>query len=167
MGSARIPALAGVLLGGCLGYSGAGLRPGIDGAEEVRAAMGAPKTVWAEADGSATWEYPRGPAGRHTYFVRLGPDGHLAGIEQVLEPQRFTHIQVGRSTREEVHRLIGSPWQETYFPRKGELVWSYKYRDVNPRQLHVGFDDRGVVTSVFSLDDLPSPRGFRIRMGIH
>lgn len=142
-------------LAACASYDGAGLRPGAGG-DEIRAVMGEPGTVWPEADGGATWEYPRGPEGLQTFMVRLGPDGRLREIRQVLNAETFALVRPGKTTREEVRRLLGAPEKEVFFSRLGERVWSFRYFDPVRGYAHafnVSFDERGIVTRTGSIVD--------------
>lgn len=141
-------------LAACVSFDGRGLRPGASG-DEVRAAMGAPGTVWPEADGGATWEYPRGPNGLQTFMVRLGSDGRLREIRQVLNPESFARVRPG-ATREEVRRMLGAPEKEVRFERMKEWVWSFRYYDPVSDYAHafnVSFDERGIVTRTGSVVD--------------
>lgn len=142
-------------LAACAGYDGAGLRHGASG-DEVRSVMGEPGTIWREADGGATWEYPRGPQGLHTYMARLGSDGRLREIRQVLTVETFASIRPGTTTREEVRRLLGTPAREIYFARKNEHTWDYRYFDEVSRYHYafsVHFNQRGVVSGTQSTPD--------------
>lgn len=149
-------AVAALGLAACAGFSGSALRPGADGAE-IRAAMGVPAAVWSEADGGATWEYPRGPMGLETFMLRLDAQGRLREVRQVLEAETFARLRPGVTTREEVRRLLGTPTRQTVFDRRGETVWDYRYHDPASgfaHALHVVFDARGVVSgSGSSVDD--------------
>lgn len=144
-----------LVLAGCVSYDGTGLRPGA-GSEEIRAAMGEPGTIWREENGGATWEYPRAPEGRHTFMVRIGADGRLREIRQVLNAETFAHIRVGSMKQDEVRRLLGAPYQESAFPRMKERVWDYRYLDpLNSfnTTLHIYFDEQGVVKRTGSTID--------------
>lgn len=144
-------------LAACASYDGAGLRPGASG-DEVRSVMGEPGTIWREADGGATWEYPRGPQGLHTYMARLGSDGRLREIRQVLNIETFAGVRPGTMTREEVRRLLGAPAREIYFGRKDEQVWDYRYFDEASRYdyaFSVHFNRQGVVSGTQSTPDDP------------
>jgi hypothetical protein len=139
--------IAAVVLTGCAAYSGAGFLTGVTTADEVRAAMGAPRNVYPDAEGGETWEYPRGPLGYHTFMVRLDGSRHLHDIEQVLDEEHFARIEVGKTTQKQVQRLIGTPARSTFFERRRETVWDYRFRDAwgYSSQFHVGFDERGIV----------------------
>jgi len=135
--------IAALLLSACASYSGSGLKPGESSLEQVQALMGPPALRWQDPDGSIQLAYPRGPAGFHTYMVRLGPDGRLKSIENVLDMQTFAAIRAGLS-KDEVLRLIGPPIQSrtTYYKARDELAWEWRFRDthVDPARFVVLFD---------------------------
>jgi outer membrane protein assembly factor BamE (lipoprotein component of BamABCDE complex) len=122
--SALVIALA---LSGCASYSGSSLTPGASSQADVRAAMGAPAAVHpasANASFSESWEYPRGPIGRHTYMARFDRSGKLVAIDQVLTVATVARIRMGQDGREDVARLLGRPGQ--VFPlRDGGEAWDY------------------------------------------
>jgi hypothetical protein len=144
------------LLSGCAGYRN--LQPGAD-ASAVRAQMGAPKEVVKLADGGEAWFYPGGRVERQTYRAELGADGRLRKVEQVLDEQHFAQIVPGKSTGEDVRRLIGPP--EQVYRGYNETIWQYHYRWTpdSPYRLTVGFGGDGVVTGVARLTELDGPRG--------
>lgn len=153
-----------LFLGGCAAYDGRGLQPGESAATEVEQRMGTPAMRWKEADGSETQAYPRGPAGYHTYMVRIGPDGRLAGIENVLEPRHFALIREGMG-QDEVLRVLGPPYPGwiTYFKARDELAWEWRYCDDwgEPARFNVLFDGTsGKVRSTLSLTERQRFAGF-------
>ena len=119
--------LASILLAACASYSGSGLKPGEARLEDVLRLMGPPAMRWQDADGSAQLAYPRGPAGRDTFMVQLGPDGRLRSIANVLEDRNFARIQPGL-TKEQVLRVLGPPdgARTAYFKARDELVWDWR-----------------------------------------
>jgi len=122
--------LAACLLAACAAYSGRGLMPGHAGIEDVRRVMGEPAMHWRDADGSLQLAYPRGPAGFHTFMVRIGPNGKLLGIENVLDSKGFVRIQPGM-TEAQVLQTLGPPYPgwSAYFPARDERVWEWRYCD--------------------------------------
>jgi len=122
---------AAMLLAACASYSGARLQPGEARLEDVQAAMGPPAMRWQDADGSVELAYPRGPAGYHTYMVRLAPDGHLQSIANVLEEESFARIRPAM-TKDEVLRALGPPdfSRSVYFRARDELVWDWRFCQV-------------------------------------
>ena len=120
--------LATMLLVACASYSGSGLKPGEARLGDVQGLMGPPAMRWQEPDGSVQLTYPRGPAGFHTFMVKLGPDGRLQGIADVLEEKSFARIRAG-VTKDEVLRVLGPPdySRSVYFKARDELVWDWRF----------------------------------------
>jgi hypothetical protein len=147
--------IATMLIAACASYSGSGLTPGVATLEQVQANMGQPAMRWQDPDGSIQLAYPRGPYGYHTYMVRIGPDGHLQSIENVLEDPTFRRIVPGLS-KDEVLRLLGPPDESrsTYNKARNELAWEWRYRDAfnEPTRFIVLFDaTAGTVRSTMAL----------------
>lgn len=138
-----IALLASVLLAACASYGGSGLKPGEARLEDVQSLMGPPAMRWQEADGSIQLAYPRGPLGYHTFMVKLGPDGRLQSIVNVLEEDGFAQIHAGLS-KEQVLRVLGPPdYSHTvYFKARDELVWDWRFCSVfgTPSRFQVLFD---------------------------
>jgi hypothetical protein len=145
------------LVSGCAS-DGRNLQPGVD-SNAVRAQMGAPKEVIRLADGGEAWFYPGGRVRKETYRAELGSDGRLRKVEQVLDERHFASIVPGKTTGEDVRRMIGSPEQE--FRGYNETVWQYHYLWTPgwPYRLHVGIGGDGVVTGLARLSELDGPRG--------
>lgn len=121
---------AAVLLAACASYSGRGLQPGVSGLDEVLAVMGQPAMQWREPDGSLQLSYPRGPAGYHSFMVRIAPDGRLREVENVMDMKAFARIQPGMDEAA-VLRTLGPPvpaWT-VYFKARRERVWEWRYCD--------------------------------------
>jgi hypothetical protein len=119
--------LCAILLGACASYSGSALKPGEARLEEVQDLMGPPAMRWQDADGSVQLAYPRGPLGYHTFMVKLGADGRLQSIANVLDEWSFAQIRPGL-TQEEVLRVLGpSTLLAVYFKARDELVWDWRY----------------------------------------
>jgi hypothetical protein len=154
--------LTAVLLAGCVS-DGRSLRPGVDDAAAVRADMGAPAEVLRSADGGELWFYPRGRHGRVTFRAALDPDGRLLGVDQVLTEENFARIVDGKTTAQELRRLLGPPdWEWTSRLKPEETIWDYRYWVVQePWILRVGIDPRGIVTGTFRGSELNAPSGDR------
>ncbi len=143
-----------LFLAGCVS-DGRSLQPGVHDAAAVRAEMGAPAEVLKAPHGGEVWFYPRGRTGRETYRAEIGPDGKLLGVEQVLYEKNFDRIIDGKTTREELRLMLGPPVQEWIGVNGWEIIWDYPYRWAQmPWMLHVGIDQKGVVTSQFRRNDL-------------
>jgi len=119
-----------LFLAACASYSGRGLVTGQAGVDDVFRVMGEPKMQWTDADGARRFAYPRGPMGVHTYMVKIGADGKLRDIENVMTPQAFMRIEAGM-TKDQVLRVLGpsEPSWTMYFKARDELVWEWRYCD--------------------------------------
>lgn len=130
MRSAAVAILLGVALAACASYGGRGLQPGRATEADVRRVMGEPALEFSLPDGGRQLAYPRGPLGTETFMARLGPDGRLREIEQVLDEAHFARIRVGASGAEDVRRLLGPPYAVESFPRQGQTAWVYRFTDL-------------------------------------
>lgn len=149
-------ALCATLLGalaGCASYSGSSLVPGQSSQADARALMGEPAAKHPAMTGEAfaeSWEYPRGPAGRHTYMARFDKSGKLVAIDQVLTVQTAAKIKIGSAKRGDVMALLGRPGMVSP-DRKGGEYWDYAAyaSDGVPRKIRlvVTFDQAGVATA--------------------
>ncbi len=153
MRNAVIAALLGAALAACAAYDGRGLRPGVATEADVRRVMGEPALEFGLPDGGRRLAYPRGPLGTETFMARLGPDGRLVGIEQVLDEAHFARIRVGASRAEEVRRLIGPPYAVESYPRQGQTAWVYRFTDLwsYPADFSVIFGPDGRVADTVTI----------------
>lgn len=143
-----------VLLTGCAGYSGRDLVAGKSTAAEVQASMGAPAEKLALPGGDSVWYYPRGPMGRHTFAVTLGPDGVLRGIDQRLTMANVEKLVQGRSTAKDVRELLGPPPTVRLFPRMQRYVWIYPMQLVaENRILWVQFSSDDIAREIIETHD--------------
>jgi hypothetical protein len=155
--AAALLALA-VVPAACANFSA--LSPG-DSAQDVEARVGAPGTVWKNADGSEVWEYPLGPTGVQTFMIDIGTDRAVQAVRQVLREETFSKVVAGMS-RDEVRRLLGRPKEVWYFPARDEEVWVWRYLEVNYRFFNVLFDrTSGTVRTTLRLDEVFLPGGGR------
>lgn len=122
--------LLALLLAGCAGYGGTGLKPGEAGLDDVLRVMGQPAMRWENPDGSLQLAYPRAPMGFHTYMVEIGKDGKLQKLENVMDPKVFAGIHAGM-TKSQVLQILGpsEPSWTVYFKARDELVWEWRYCD--------------------------------------
>src|SRR5690349_3335604 len=107
--SALVPAalllcLATLALAGCAGYGTGRLRAG-EPAAEVVADMGPPTGRYPRPEGGERLEFARGPFGKHTFMVDLGPDGKVQRWDQVLREDVFYEIRPGMRSDELRYRL--------------------------------------------------------------
>jgi hypothetical protein len=147
-----------VLPAACANFSA--ISPG-DSALTVKTRVGAPGTVWENADGSEVWEYPMGPAGVQTFMIDIGTDQAVQAVHQVLREEYFSKVVAGMS-RDDVRRLLGRPKEVWYFPSRDEEVWVWRYLEVNYRFFNVLFDRTGgTVRTTLRLDEVFLPGGGR------
>ena len=126
--------------------------------------MGARVAIYAGAQGGQRWAYPRGPAGLHTYMVRIDASGRLSGIDQVLDQTFLVQLRIDQGRQSEVLGLLGPYWQSAYFERQKEWVWTWRFRNVwgHPAQLHVSFDGAGLVRRYEQIEEDRSRRRWDI-----
>jgi hypothetical protein len=128
---------------------------GVSTEAEVRMVYGKPDDIWEEENGARMLMFPKGPAGPRTFAIRIGADGKVVSIENVLKPVNFDKIKAGMD-QEAIRRLIGNPGEKQNFPLKNEEVWTYRYlEDANNTRLfsvHFNKGD-GKVTVTSSADD--------------
>ena len=109
---------------GCASFNPQQLRTG-QTLPEVQALLGPPTGGYALAAGARRVEFARGPYGRETWMVDLGPDGRVTSIAQVLDAAHFGQVTVGMSAVE-LLQLLGRPaarqaeWQQ-------RQTWSWRY----------------------------------------
>lgn len=134
------------ILPACDAFTLPKLRPGETTMAQAREIMGAPTMKWQNADGSATWEYPRTPNGVVNYMLDFGPNERLQEVRQVLTEANFSRVKEGM-TREEIRRLLGQPASEQYYVLKKEYVWDWKTKSESGYDhfFDVYFDERGQV----------------------
>ncbi len=143
-----------IALVGCDHIAQQELQPGISTKEDVLTKMGKPEMIWEEKDGSAHYEFPRGPEGHVTYMVKISPEGKYLGMENVLTEANFAKVKPGMK-RDELRRLLGRPTETGIFQLKKEEVWTYRYRGTHypSRRFHVMMDLDGVVKNTEATDD--------------
>ncbi|MCF8178761.1 MAG: hypothetical protein K9J74_09660 [Sulfuritalea sp.] len=133
------------------------LKPGRSKPADIHERLGPPEAKWSNDDGSATWEYPRGPEGTQCWMLTLDDRGVLQHIEQALSEESFARIQTGWSA-ERVRRLLGKPRNEMEFPLKPEVVWEWRVATTTPGAdafFHVHFSPNGFVTGTSRREDSP------------
>ncbi len=129
------------------------LEEGVATEADVKRQFGEPAAVFAEADGSRTFEYPRQPEGRANYFITIGADGKMSALRQVLRADIFAKVQPGLD-KAELRRLLGRPAKTQVFALKNEEVWDWRWQDGPQKKVFsVTFDTEGKVKASASVDD--------------
>ena len=95
--------------------------------DEVLLRMGKPDMELPSKDGSRL-EFPRGPFGRHTWFVYLDGNGKVSRVEQVLTEQNFSRISPDM-TQAEVRQLLGRPSAVQGLARDRGVLWNYRFEN--------------------------------------
>ncbi len=83
--------------------------------------------MWPEQGGGTSWEYPEGPAGRYMWMVRVGADGKVSGVDQVLDWPFFNTLTTGMPLTE-VEHMLGRPWGKVTYPNTGQTAWAFGSR---------------------------------------
>ncbi len=115
-----------VLLTGCAtSYAPS---PEIIGAttDEVIARLGPPIPRPESLMNVRRLDFPRGPYGRHTYFVYFDEQGRAERIAQVLDEKNFARIKRDMSQAEVVD-IIGVSRDTFLLGRDRGYVWNYRY----------------------------------------
>lgn len=134
-----------VTLQACTTYSPSSEMIGMS-ISDVVDAMGKPDRAIQIADGTRL-EFPRGPKGKHTYFVNFDDHGKFISWKQVLTEERFKLIQPGMP-EEEVMNLIGSGKERFGLARNRGYVWSYRYQTPLCQWFQIEFTAEKTVRSI-------------------
>lgn len=131
------------------------LEEGLSTEIDVRKAFGEPETIWPDADGARTFEYPRQPMGHRNYMITIGADGVMTALRQVLTPHVFEQIQPGM-TQEQVRRILGRPAKRMTYNLKQETDWDWNWIDPPNREMEftVTFGANGTVKKTASREKL-------------
>ena len=116
--------LTALLLSACAGYSPNDRMLG-SSREQVMQIIGESPTELMTPAGKVLI-YPRGPFGKHTYFVYLNRDGVMESWAQVLDEKNFDRIKMGMR-RDEVIATIGESKDTFGLARNRGYVWNYRY----------------------------------------
>ena len=120
---------------------------------EVRTRMGAPTDTRTEPGGEKVWEYATGPEGFHTWQIRIGADGRVRQVTQLLTEERFGTIVPGKTTQAEVRSLLGRPADDTRFRAGQTWSWRYSRMGISPGYMVVKFSPDGTVAEKIVIID--------------
>lgn len=109
---------------GCVSYAPSMSLTG-QNREAVIKAMGPPHSEVVQPNGLRL-VYPRGPAGKNTFFVHLDTSGRVTHWEDVLVASNFQRITPGM-TREEVVNLIGPSLNYWSVAKGNHTIWNYPF----------------------------------------
>jgi hypothetical protein len=152
-------AITAVGLSGCDYVAQKELQVGASSKDDVLVKMGKPTMIWEEKDGSALYEYPRGPEGHVTYMVKIAADGKYMGMDNILIESNFNKVVAGM-TRDDIRRQLGKPTETSILQLKKEEMWTWRYMRNNSesRRFHVMMDPEGKVIRTEYSDD-PKKQG--------
>lgn len=122
-----------VFFAGCANWPGS-IRPGTSRAEVLERfgppPVDRPVNVSETQPGTVAGErvmiYPTGPMGQYTFALRLGADGRVTAVEQILSLQNFARAKRGEWRREDLMNNFGPP-SEVRQLRRDLIWWSYRY----------------------------------------
>jgi hypothetical protein len=150
---ALVGALAALVLAGCDPQRVSKLEEGVSTEANVRQQFGEPATVTNQADGSKVLEYPRQPEGFANYEIRIGADGVMSSLRQLLNEDNFRRIQPGMD-KAQVRATLGRPAEMKPYALKNEEVWSWRWKpDSASRLFTVTFGADGRVQGSAMADD--------------
>ena len=112
------------VLVGCSSYAPPDQAIGMN-RDALLARMGSPGAVLPTANGTRL-QFPRGPYGKHTWFVDVDAAGQVIPVEQVFTEANFNAITPDMPQDEVRHRL-GPPGEVQGLARSRGQVWSYRY----------------------------------------
>jgi len=138
-------------LAGCAGPRA--MVPGQSTIVEMRAKVGTPTDIRFDRNGDELWEYATGPMGYETYLVRIGTDGKVREVTQILTEDQMMKLVPGTMTKADARNLLGRPSDQT-FTASG-MVWSWRFMKfgVQPGYLTVRFNpDNTVMDRIVILD---------------
>jgi SmpA / OmlA family len=124
------------------------LEEGVSTEVEVRKQFGEPATIIVEPDGSRTFEYPRQPEGWTNYLIKIGPDGKMSSLRQLLNEDNFAKVKPGM-TQLQVRAILGRHAKAWHFDLKNEdvLDWRFK-KDNESKMFSVTFAADGKATTM-------------------
>jgi len=138
-------------LAGCAGPRA--MVPGQSTIVEMRARVGTPTDIRFDRNGDELWEYATGPMGYETYLVRIGTDGKVKEVTQILTEDQMLKLVPGTMTKADARNLLGRPSDQT-FTASG-TVWSWRFLKfgMQPGYLTVRFNpDNTVMDRIVILD---------------
>lgn len=139
------------LLGGC--SSPRSLVVGQSTDAEVRAIAGTPTDTRVDRNGDRVYEYATGPEGYLTYIVRIGADGKVKEVAQVLTEDQLAKVVPGKSTRMDVRDLLGRPTFEDVYLGVPAWSWRFAMNGVRPGFIVVTFNADGTVRDKIAIAD--------------
>jgi hypothetical protein len=126
---------------------------------DVRARVGTPTDIRFDRNGDELWEYAQGPEGTETYLVRVGADGKVKQVAQILTDDQLMKIVPGTMTKADARNLLGRPSDQTFTGAGTVWSWRFKRNGVQPGYLTVRFNPDNTVMERIAIID---PTGGRM-----
>lgn len=120
---------------------------------DVRARLGNPTDTRVDRNGDRLWEYATGPEGVETYRVRIGADGKVKEVTQLLDEHQLQKVVPGKTTQADMRDLLGRPSDETTYGAGLTWSWRFKRMGVQPGYLVVTFNPDATVMSKIVIID--------------
>jgi len=112
---------------------------------DVQARIGTPTETRVDRNGDQVRDYATGPEGIETYRVRIGADGKVKEVTQLLTEDRLAKVVSGTMTKADVKELLGPPSDETNYGAGLTWSWRFKKFGVMPGYMVVSFNPDGTV----------------------
>jgi len=125
---------------------------------DVRARAGTPTDIRFDRNGDELWEYATGPEGTETYLVRVGLDGKVKEVTQLLTDEQLMKIVPGTMTKADVRNLLGRPSDQTFTGAGTVWSWRFKRGGVQPGYLTVRFNPDNTVYERIAIIDATGGR---------
>ena len=121
---------------------------------DMRARAGTPTDIRFDRNGDELWEYAQGPVGTETYLVRVGLDGKVKDVTQLLTDDQLMTIVPGTMTKADVRHVLGRPSDESF--TGAGTVWSWRFLryGVQPGWLTVRFNPDNTVMERIAVIDM-------------
>ena len=127
---------------------------------DVRARVGTPTDIRFDRNGDELWEYARGPEGFETYVVRVGADGKVKEVAQILTDDQLMKVVPGTMTKADVKNLLGRPSDQSFTGAGTVWSWRFKRVGVQPGYLTVTFNPDNTVKERIAIIDPTGGRTF-------
>jgi hypothetical protein len=140
-----------VVLAACASFP-SNIKPG-QSRDELIAIYGPPAGLQRTPQGEVLI-FSTAPFGQTAYAARLGLDGRVQAVEQVLTSENFARITLGEWTRDRVRSEFGAPAEVGIFSSK-EVWWSYRFKEngVWNTLMNVMFDESGIARQTINTPD--------------
>lgn len=120
---------------------------------DMRDRVGLPTDIRFDRNGDELWEYARGPEGTETYLVRVGADGKVKEVTQILTEDRLMAIVPGKMTKADVRQILGRPSDQSFYGAGTVWSWRFKRNGVQPGFLTVTFNSDNTVKERIAIID--------------